>query len=119
MGITLEWRQAGNAIAVVNISGRSSIMDGSIVQQTVRRLIREGNRQFVFNLKDVVYLDSLGLGQLIAAYLSVRDQGGDVRLVSPTPTVRELLTSTRLDSVLQVCENEDEAVSALQKNPAS
>lgn len=116
MGISLEWRVTGNAVAVLSVSGRSSVLDGSIVQQTVRRLMREGNRNFVFNLSNLEYLDSLGMGQLVSAYLSVRDRGGDVKLVDPVGPVKDLLQNTRLNTVLEVFATDEDAIRSLERS---
>ena len=115
MSVSLEWRQINERVAVVTISGRSSILDGSIVQQTARRMLEDGTRYFVFNLTSLSHMDSYGLGQLIATYLSVRDHGGDVKLVNPTPPVKEILRNTRLNTVLEVFDSDDEAINSIQQ----
>ncbi len=117
MSISLQWREVGK-VMVVDISGRSSVVDGSIVQQTARRLMNEGNRQFVFNLSNLIHFDSFGMGQLISTYMTVREQGGDVKLVNPSPDLRRLLRNTRLDTVLEIFDNEADAVRALQGIPS-
>jgi len=114
MSVSIEWRESGS-VAVLDFAGESSIMDGTILQQTVRSLTKEGKRFFVFNLQDLKHLDSFGLGQIVSTYISVRDQKGDVKLVNPSPSVQELLRYTRIDTVLQVCPTEADAVEQLQK----
>ncbi len=118
MGLSVEWRDAGS-VAVIDVVGESSIMDGTVLQQTVRRLLREGKRYFVLNLKGLRHLDSFGLGQFVSSYISVRDQKGDMKIVNPSPNVRDLLRYSRIDTVLQVLGTEEEAVQALQKLAAT
>ncbi len=94
-------------------------MDGGVLQQTVRRLTREGKRLFVLNLQGLRHLDSFGLGQLVSTYIGVRDQKGDVKIVNPSPTITSLLRYTRIDTVLQVFPSEAEAIAELQKLASS
>lgn len=114
MSISIEWRETGSVV-VLDVAGESSIMDGQALQQTVRSLAKEGKRLFVLNLKGLKHLDSFGLGQLVSTYISVRDQKGDVKIVNPSPGVRDLLRYSRIDTVVQVVESEELAVSELQK----
>ena len=114
MNVALEWRRVSDEIAVMNVSGRSSIMDGNILQQATRGLLEDGIRYIVLNLTGLSHMDSFGLGQLIATYLSVRDRGGDVRLVGPTPAIRDLLRNTRLDTVLKIFDTDDEAIQSIR-----
>ena len=114
MSVSIELREIGD-VAVIDVTGESSIMDGAILQQTVKRLTREGKRLFIFNLSGLRHLDSFGLGQMVASYISVRDQRGHVRVVNPAPSVGNMFRYTRIDTILQVVPTEDEAVRELQK----
>jgi anti-sigma B factor antagonist len=114
MGLTINHRDAGN-IVVLDLSGDSSITDGTLLQQKVRALIDESKRFFVLNLKDVRYLDSFGLGQIVAIFQNIRNQKGDLKIVNPNKMVTDLLKHTRIDRVVQVVASEAEAVQELQK----
>ena len=100
---------------MLDVTGDSSIMDGTTLQQTVRGLTKEGKRFFVLNLKGLRYLDSFGLGQLVSTYIGVKDQKGDVKIINPSASVKDLLKYSRIDTVVQVLESEELAVQALQK----
>jgi anti-sigma B factor antagonist len=63
----------------------------------------------VLDLSRLEFICSLGLGAIVAAYVRARKDGGDVVLVSPCPSVREVLDITRLGSLLRVCENIEDA----------
>jgi anti-sigma B factor antagonist len=104
-----------DGIAVLDLSGDSSITDGTILQQTVRGLIEAGKRFFVLNLQNVRYLDSFGLGQIVATYQNVRGHKGDLKIINPNSAVRDLLRYTRIDTVVQVLPSEAEAVQELRK----
>ena len=114
MSISIELREMG-PVTVLDVTGDSSIMDGTALQQTVRGLTKEGKRFFVLNLKDLRHLDSFGLGQLVSTYISVRDQKGDVKIVNPSSSVNDLLRYSRIDTVVKISESEAQAVQELQK----
>jgi len=118
MSVSIELREIGNVV-VLDLDGESSIMDGTILQQTVRPLLKDGKRLFVLNLAGLRHLDSFGLGQMVATYTSVRDQNGDVKLANPVPTVKNLLRYTRIDTVLKVYATEAEAIQELLKPTAT
>jgi anti-sigma B factor antagonist len=66
----------------------------------------------VIDLGQVTFVDSSGLGGLIAARTSARERGGSISLVSPPPAVRSLLGSTRLHDVFAIYDSLAEAISA-------
>ena len=118
MALVINNRDVGS-ITVLDLSGDSSISDGNALQQTVRGLSSGGKRFFILNLQNVRYLDSFGLGQIVATYQSVKGNKGDMKIVNPNSKVRDLLRYTRIDTVVQVFPSEAEAVQELQKLAAS
>ena len=91
-------------VMVVDISGRLSILDRQI-RETVRDLLTAGHRQFILKMSDVSFIDSCGLGELICIYTSVRNSGGNVRLLAPSQRVRQLLNTTKLDTIFEILED--------------
>ena len=77
-----------------------------------------GSPRVVLNLEGVHYVDSGGLGILVGLSVSARNRGGELKLVSPSQSVGELLRRTRLDAIINVYGNEDEAVAAFGKQAA-
>ena len=118
MGMSIEVREVGS-ITVLDVSGESSIMDGTALQQTIKGLLQKGKRLFILNLEGLKHLDSFGLGQMVASFISVRDHKGGIKVVHPTSAIRKLFRYTRVDSVLQVVPTIEEAVQELQKVAAS
>ena len=114
MGLTINHREIGN-IVVLDLSGDSSIADGLLVQHKVHDLLNQDKRFLIMNLQDVRYLDSYGLGQIVATFQAVRSKQGDMKIVNPNTKVRDLLRYTRIDKVVQVLPSEAEAVQELQK----
>ena len=74
--------------------------------------MQEGRRKLVLDLRGVTYIDSAGLGLLVAKYVSVRRTGGDVRLVHVTARSNQLLSITKLATVFRMFESEAEAVAS-------
>src|SRR4030095_11870055 len=96
-------REVG-AVPVVHISGRLTLLDQTL-RETVLHCMNAGSRQFVLKMSDVSYIDSCGLGELVSVCVSVRNSGGDVRLLAPSERVRQLLKITKLDSVFDILED--------------
>ena len=67
-------------------------------------MLTAGHRVFVLNLADVPYIDSFGLGQLIAIWISIAEQSGQMTLLRPTDHVRKLFQITKLDTVFHLSE---------------
>ena len=81
----------------------------------MNRLLSEGNQQFVLNLTGVDYIDSSGLGQLISIWTSIRNKNGHMTILNPAKRVERLFEITRLNTVFEILQNEDEAVQKAQK----
>lgn len=113
MGLSVLRRHV-NEVLVVDMAGRLTMYEEGL-RECVRQCLAEGERRFVLNLKDVSYMDSAGLGQLVRAYTTVISAGGDVRLLSPGSRVRHLLEITKLNSVFTILENE----TAISGNPSA
>jgi anti-anti-sigma factor len=78
-------------------------------------LAKKGQRKILLNLNAVKYIDSSGLGELVRNYTSLRRQGGELKLLSPPPTVLEALRITHLDRILDIKEDEQLAVQSFSK----
>ena len=110
MSLKVNTRQAGD-VAVIDVSGRITIGEGSsVIRDTMRDLTTKGNKKILLNLGDVSYLDSLGIGELVAGFTSVANAGGTVKLLGLTKHVKDVLQITRLYTVFEVHEDEAQAV---------
>jgi anti-sigma B factor antagonist len=102
-----------NGVTIVDLSGRITLGEGSVIlRDTVRDLLGKGNKKILLNLGDVSYIDSSGIGELVSAYTTVRNQGGDLRLLNLTKKVHDLLQITKLYTVFDVKDDETSAVRA-------
>jgi len=104
MSVRLTTREVGEVV-VLDISGRLTVSDHTL-RNTVSQLVKAGKRQFVLKMKDVSYVDSCGLGELVTVYTSVTNSAGTVKLLKPSEKVRALLKLTKLDSVFDILEDE-------------
>ena len=103
-------RQSGT-VTIVDLSGRITLGEGSgMLRTTVKDLMAAGHNKILFNLADVSYIDSAGLGEFVGAYASVTNQGGDVKLLNVPSKVIDLLQITKLFTVFATYTNEAEAV---------
>jgi anti-sigma B factor antagonist len=108
-----------DGIAIVDATGRIVFGDESAsLRDTVKRVISE-NKRIVLNLGDVTYIDSGGLGTLVALYTTARGAGGTIKLASLTKRVGDLLQVTKLLTVFDVFDNEKQALDSFSKGEAA
>ena len=106
-----------DGVTIVDLYGRIVLGEGSAgVRDLVRNLIKEGNKKILLNLRDVDYIDSSGLGELVSAFTSMRSHGGELKLLNLTKRVRALLQITKLLTVFDI--TDDEAISVKSFSPA-
>ena len=105
-----------NGITVVDLSGRITLGEGSVVlRDTVRELIGKGEKKILLNLGEVTYIDSSGIGELVSAFTTVRNQGGELKLLNLTKKVHDLLQITKLYTVFDVKDDEASAVGSFKR----
>jgi len=103
-------RQVGQ-VAVVDIEGKITIGEGDMVlRDRVVELLDKGSHAIVLNLERVTYMDSAGIGELVACYKRAKEKGGTVKLLNPSGKVLDLLTLTKLEEVFETYRQEQEAV---------
>lgn len=116
--LNIKNRQAGN-VTILDIDGNLRIGEGSIVlQKAIRHQLQEGQTQILLNLARVDYIDSSGLGELVAGHVAVGKRGGQIKLLHLTLRVRELMTITKLLTVFDTYEDEAEAVASFETSGA-
>ena len=100
-------------VTVVDMSGRITLGEGGVVlRDTIHDLLAKGDKKILLNLGDVTYIDSSGIGELISAFTSVRNKGGDLKLLNLTKKVHDLLQITKLYTVFDIKDNEAGAISS-------
>ncbi|MGO9515811.1 MAG: STAS domain-containing protein [Candidatus Korobacteraceae bacterium] len=112
MGMKASTRQAGS-VTIVDLSGQIKLGEGSsVLRDTVKDLLSKGHKNILLNLGDINYVDSSGIGELVAAFTSVRNQGGEMKLLHLTKKIHDLLQITKLYTVFDVKDDEAEALAA-------
>ena len=112
MSMKVATRQA-NDVTIVDLSGQIKLGEGSsVLRDTVKDLLGKGQKKILLNLGDINYIDSSGIGELVSAYTSVRNQGGDMKLLHLTKKVHDLLQITKLYTVFHVMDDEAGAIAA-------
>jgi len=105
-----------DGVTIVDLSGRITLGEGSVVlRDTVRDLLSKGQKKILLNLGDVNYIDSSGIGELVSAYTTAKNQGGDLKLLNLTKKVHDLLQITKLYTVFDVKDDEANAVKAFTR----
>ena len=112
MSMKISTRQV-DGVTVVDCSGRITLGEGSVtMRDTVRELLSKGQKKLLLNLGEVSYIDSSGIGELVSAFTTVRNQGGELKLLNLTKKVHDLLQITKLYTVFDVRDDEAGAVKA-------
>jgi anti-sigma B factor antagonist len=102
-----------NDVTIVDLSGQIKLGEGSsVLRDIVKDLLGKGRKNILLNLGDINYIDSSGIGELVSAYTSVRNQGGELKLLKLTKKVHDLLQITKLYTVFEVRDDEAEAIVA-------
>jgi anti-sigma B factor antagonist len=107
-------RQAGD-VTILDMTGAVRIGEGSIaLRDAIRGLADSGKKKILLNLAGVNYVDSSGIGELIANYTTVSRQGGQLKLLNLTDRIQNLLVITKLLTVFDAFEDEGEALKSFE-----
>ena len=106
----IEERAVGD-VMVLDLKGRVTLGEGDeLLKDKVNSLINQGQKKLVLYLADVPYIDSAGLGEIVRTYTTVSRQGGSLKLLSLTKRITDLLSITKLLTVFETFESEQDAV---------
>jgi anti-sigma B factor antagonist len=106
----IEERAVGD-VMVLDLRGRITLGEGDeLLKDKVNSLINQGQKKLVLNLADVPYIDSAGLGEIVRTYTTVSRQGGSLKLLNLTKRITDLLSITKLLTVFETFDSENEAV---------
>jgi anti-sigma B factor antagonist len=106
----IEERAVGDVV-VLDLKGKITLGEGDeLLKDKVNSLVNQGHKKIVLNLADVPYIDSAGLGEVVRTYTTVSRQGGSLKLLNLTKRITDLLSITKLLTVFETFESENEAV---------
>ena len=113
--LNITERQVGD-VTVLDMDGKITIGEGSVALRTaVRRLLEEGKKKILLNLAKVGYIDSSGIGELVSSYTAIgKEDAGQLKLLNLTQKLQDLLTITKLLTVFDVYESEEEALASFK-----
>jgi anti-sigma B factor antagonist len=110
MSVKLTTRHR-DGVAIVETSGKVTLGEGtSTLRRNIRELVDTGTRQIILNMADVTYMDSSGVGELLASHTTVAAAGGELKLLNVSPRVHEILAITRMDTIFEIFDDEQLAV---------
>jgi anti-sigma B factor antagonist len=107
-------RTAGD-VTILDLRGRLTWMEGDVLfKDRVADLMAKGRRRILLNLADVTYIDSAGVGAMVAKFVSLTREGGTMKLAHLTTRSHKLMVITRLNQVFETYESEKEALASFQ-----
>jgi anti-sigma B factor antagonist len=109
LGFSASTRQLGD-VTVVDVRGRFTLIEGEAVHEMLLDLIQDGRRKLLLNLRDVIYLDSSGVGQLVRALSTAQKLSVQLKAVELSPHVAEVLQLVNLHKLLADFPDEQTAV---------
>ncbi|HAF16064.1 MAG TPA: anti-sigma factor antagonist [Blastocatellia bacterium] len=112
INLYINERRVGD-VTILDLKGRIRVGGTTVsLHKSIRCLIQEDKRLILLNLAGVTFIDSSGLGELIASHVTLRGKGGEIKLLQPTESLRELMSAAKLLAVFDVYEAESEALAA-------
>jgi anti-sigma B factor antagonist len=111
-------------VTILDLNGRLSLGEalafgpgsGLVLSETIREFTKKGQKKILLNLAGVTYVDSSGVGQLVGALTTARNQSGDIKLLKPSVHVLNLLKTTKLDGVFDIHEDETAAIQSFSRS---
>ena len=100
-------------VVILDLHGKILIGEGDdALREAVTNLADSGKAKILLNLAEVPYVDSAGLGEIVRTYTTVSRKGGKLKLLNLTKKIEDLLSITKLLTVFETYESEDEAVNS-------
>jgi anti-sigma B factor antagonist len=104
-----------DGVVVLDLSGRITLGEGSVqLRDAIRGLIGQGKKNVLLNMGEVNYIDSSGLGELVSAYTTAKNQQAEVKLLKLTRKVHDLLQLTKLYTVFDIKDDEASAIASFK-----
>ena len=105
-----------DGVTIVDLTGEITLGGGSgLLRECIRDLIAAGHKYIVLNLREVSFIDSTGIGELMSALVTARKTGSELRLLHPTPRTREVLETTKLNTIFEVYDDEAAAIAGIHQ----
>lgn len=99
-----------NGVVIVKVEGQLVVGNRNELKEHLQGLLEKGERRFLIDFAQTGYIDSSGLGALVALARKVREEGGDLRLSGLNEDLRSLFELTKLDTLFAISETPDQAL---------
>jgi anti-sigma B factor antagonist len=110
MPLKIDTREVAH-VTILDVKGRIVLGDEiGVLRDAVRGLVADGKKKIILNLADVDYIDSSGVGELVGCFTTVRNAGGELKLLRLSQKVQDVLYVTKLYTVFDIREDEFTAV---------
>ena len=110
MALTINSREVAH-VSILDVQGRIVLGDEiGQLRDAVRALVADGKKKIILNLAEVYYIDSSGVGELVGAFTTVRNAGGELKLLNLSQKVHDVLHVTKLYTVFDIRDDEFKAV---------
>jgi anti-anti-sigma factor len=114
VGLQISTRESGD-VTILDLRGRATIgVDSDLLIGHLNKLVASGVLKLLLNLAAVTQLDSSGISAIVGTYVSLRSQGGSLKLLCPRGRVRAVLRVVRLLEIIPTFEDETQAVASFQ-----
>jgi anti-sigma B factor antagonist len=114
VALTIASREV-DGVTVLDLSGRITLGEGSVqLRDAIRDLIGKGQKKILLNLGDVTYIDSSGLGEMVSAYTTARNQSASLKLLQLNKKVKDLLQLTKLYTVFDIYDDEASGIASFK-----
>jgi anti-sigma B factor antagonist len=107
--------RAVDGVTVLDLQGKMLIGEGDeLLREKINQLVENGTERIVLNLAEVPYVDSAGLGEIVRCYTTVSRKNGKLKLLHLTKRIHDLLSITKLLTVFETYDTEEEAVKSFK-----
>ena len=115
MSLKIDIRETPTAV-ILDLNGRITLGEPvADLRDTIREALSADRKNVVLNLSDVSYMDSTGLGQLVASFATVTNHGGELKLVNLQKRIHDLMQITKLLTVFEAYSSEEAALASFGK----
>jgi anti-sigma B factor antagonist len=102
-----------NGVTILDLKGKMTLGEGDeLLKDKINSLIQQDKKKLLLNLEGVPYIDSAGLGEIVRTYTTVSRQGGKLKLLNVSKRIQDLLVITKLITIFDSYEDENEAVAS-------
>jgi anti-sigma B factor antagonist len=100
-----------DGVTIIDISGRITLGSGNQeLRNHVNKVLEEGKNRILLNLAEISYIDSSGVGTLVGCFTSAQNRGASLKLLNLTKKIEDLLAITKLLTVFETFDNEQDAI---------